>query len=146
VTKPVVLAVLAAALAAFSVFQQAVPHPAPPPSPTPANSDLAKAFAAVAPGDRVLVGSVYETLAAAVERDATRITRMGVLAEGIGLSLDFAFDGRKPSADGSLGRAIDAHIAAALGFPAGEMLDIVVTPTSRPKIVAALRSVAAAAR
>ena len=144
------LVVAAIVIAAFSVFQKPgsapAPAPAPVPSPAPANSDLAKAFAAIAPADRAIVGSVYAALASAVERDETRITSTKVLADGIGCAIDLAFDGRKVSADGSLGAAIDKHIAAALDFPADELLDVIVTPTLRPKIVAALRSVAEAAR
>lgn len=148
------LIIAAVVVAAFSIFQKPgnapvpppAPTPAPAPSPAPANSDLAKAFAAVAPADRALVGSVYAALAAAVERDETRVTSTKVLAEGIGCAIDLAFDGRKVSPDGSLGEAIDRHIAAALGFPTDELLDVIVTPTLRPKVVSALRSVAEAAR
>lgn len=153
-SRQTLLIVAAVVVAAFSIFQKPVsvpvptpvPAPAPAPSPAPANSDLAKAFAAIAPADRAIVGSVYAALASAVERDETRITSTKVLADGIGCALDLAFDGRRVSADGNLGVAIDAHIAAALGFPTDELLDVIVTPAIRPKIVAALRSVAEAAR
>lgn len=149
--RQTVVLIAAAVIALYSVFQKPGPTPppapvAPVPSPAPANSDLAKAFAAIAPADRVLVGSVYAALADAVERDDVLITSTKVLADGIGRSLDLAFDGRKVSADGSLGVAIDKHIARALDFPADEILDVIVTPTMRTKIVAALRSVSASAR
>lgn len=148
------LIVAAIVIAAFSLFPKPgtvpvpppAPVPAPAPSPSPVSSDLAKAFASVAPGDRALVGSVYAALADAVSRDTTLVTSTKVLADGIGRSLDLAFDGRTPSPDGSLGVAIDKHLAESLGFPTGELLDVIVTPTMRPKIVAALRSVAEAAR
>jgi len=153
VNRQTIVLIAAAVIALFFGFQKPGNVPTPPPAPvvpvpapTPANSDIAKALAAVAPADRVLVGSVYAALADAVERDDVLITSTKVLADGIGRSLDLAFDGRKVSPDGSLGTAIDKHIAQALGFPSGEILDVVVTPTMRAKIVTALRSVSDAAR
>lgn len=151
--RQTIVLIAAAVIALYSVFQKPGNAPTPPPapvvpapSPSPANSDLAKAFAAVAPADRALVGSVYAAIADAVERDDVLITSTKVLADGIGRSIDLAFDGRKVSPDGSLGAAIDKHIASALDFPADEIFDVVVTPPLRAKIVTALRSVSAAAR
>jgi hypothetical protein len=147
VSKPLAIAIVAAAIAAFSVLPRPAAVPAAPaaPSPAPASGDLTKAFAGVSPADRRLVAGVYSALAYAIEHDASRVRTLGTLAEGIGFAIDFAFEGRKPSADGSLGRAIDAHIASEMGFQPGEFLDVVMTPVSRQKAAAALRSVAAAA-
>lgn len=145
-------AVLAAALAlaAFSLVPSR-PAPSPTPAPTPVapavNGGLAAAFQAVSAADRADVASLYGSLADAVERDTATVSTTKVLAEGIGRSLDLAFAGRKLSADGSLGVAIDAHMAVALGFvdehgnPAG-IPDVVLTPALRAKAVAGLRDVA----
>lgn len=120
-------------------------------APAPAPSGLARAFAGVSSGDRAVICGVYESLAKAVEKDDALVTTTRVLADGIGRGLDLAFDGRKPSADGSLGEAIDAHLATVMGFlddkgnPAA-IPDIVITPAMRSKIVAGLRDVSNAAR
>lgn len=150
-TRQVISIIVAVALAAASLYPSLrVPDPAPPPAPEASGTDpaLKRALAGVSAADRADLASLYGSLADAVEQDAATVTTTLVLVEGIGKSIDLAFAGRRLSADGSLGTAIDAHLSLALGYAAGNVPDVVVTPEVRSKAVAGLRSVArhAAAR
>lgn len=152
-SRPLVVAGIAVAIAAASLLAPAVPRgPSTPVAPAPAPAGLAKAFAGISAADRAVVAGLYDALATAVEKDDTLVTSTKVLADGVGRALDLAFDGRKPSADGSLGEAIDNHLAAAMGFHGeppdfkASVPDVIVTPSLRAKIVAGLREIASAAR
>lgn len=116
--------------------------------PTPPAGPLAAALAGLPDADRADLASLYGSLADAVERDDSVVLSTLVLAEGIGRSLDLAFDGRKLKDDGSVGEAIDAHIATSMGYTPGEIPDLVMTPVLRGKAAKALREVStiAAAR
>lgn len=142
-SRAAVAAAVAAVAIAVAIVSPGRQRTAPAVDHTPAG--LSQAFAAVSTADRKAIAGLYSSLATAIERDDTLIAGTGVMAAGIGRSLDLAFDGRKVSPDGSLGNAIDAHVASALGFPAGDMLDVVMTPALRAKAAAALREVSAAA-
>lgn len=148
-TRQVISIIVAVALAAASLYPS-LRAPAPSPAPEASGTDhaLQQALAGVSAADRSDLASLYGSLADAVERDEATVTTTRVLVDGIVRSIDLAFAGRRLTADGSLGAAIDAHMAAALGYAAGEVPDVVVTPVLRGKAVAGLRSVArhAAAR
>lgn len=107
---------------------------------------LASTLAAVAADDRAVLSSVYAALADAIEKDGTVIVSTATLADGTGRALDLAFRGRKLTGDGAVGEAIDKHIATALGWDAGAIPDVIVTPVLRGKVAAAYREIAAAAR
>jgi hypothetical protein len=155
-TRQAISIIVAVALAAASLYPSLrgtslPPPPAPAPAPTtPAATDpaLQRALSGVSAADRADLASLYGSLADAVESDEATVTTTRVLVDGIVRSIDLAFAGRRLSADGSLGEAIDAHMSVALGYAAGAVPDVVVTPALRSKAVAALRSVAsnAAAR
>jgi hypothetical protein len=96
--------------------------------------------------DRAVLSSIYAALADAVEKDGTVIVSTATLADGTGRALDLAFHGRKLAGDGAVGEAIDKHIATALGWDAGAIPDVIVTPVLRGKVAAAYREISAAAR
>lgn len=153
-TRQALSIIVAVALAAASLYPS-LRGPALPIPPAPAQPDaplpdpaLQRALAGVSAADRADLASLYGSLADAVEKDETTVSTTRVLVDGIVRSIDLAFAGRRLSADGSLGNAIDAHMALALGYAAVEVPDVVVTPVLRAKAVAGMRSVAkhAAAR
>lgn len=142
-TKHLLLA--AVAIACVAIVAGIQPSQPAPPAAAPAGP-LASILDGLPPADRAGIASLYESLADAVERDDVIVMSTLILADAIGRALDLAFDGRKLKADGSVGEAIDAHVATSLGYTPGEIPDLVMTPVLRGKVVVALREVAAAAR